>query len=265
MLNTPRARRPGKDSGAPEVRYVFDPSFAEPNAERRYASPDPALEVAVPHLPDETTRELAKRMHYAAYRLERARGGAAAARWRQAYYDLRDRVVLGNRKLIYPAVRRWAALAHQAEDLIGECHIVLLQAVASYNPWLGIRFSTYAFTCLMRALSRLAQRGAADRLSQSLSLENLAEQAGEDDPAATASGASELNRLDEYLKEAHPLLSSREKVVLRRRFNLANEIETPTLEEIGHDLGISKERVRQVQATALGKLRRALLGEPSPS
>ena len=57
--------------------------------------------------------------------------------------------------------------------MASECQIVLIKAVAAFNPWLGIRFSTYAFTCLMRSLSRLSQRHAADRLSQSMPLESL--------------------------------------------------------------------------------------------
>ena len=38
-----------------------------------------------------------------------------------------------------------------------------------------------------------------------------------------------------------------------------------TLETLGHELGISKERVRQIEHQALGKLRRALeriVGDP---
>jgi DNA-directed RNA polymerase sigma subunit (sigma70/sigma32) len=37
-----------------------------------------------------------------------------------------------------------------------------------------------------------------------------------------------------------------------------------TLEQVGRELGLSKERVRQVQASALDKLRKALLEEGAP-
>ena len=65
------------------------------------------------------------------------------------------------------------SLSRLADDMASECQIVLIKAVAAFNPWLGIRFSTYAFTCLTRALSRLSQRLAADQLSRSLPLESL--------------------------------------------------------------------------------------------
>jgi RNA polymerase sigma factor (sigma-70 family) len=262
MITITRDRSHARGLPTSEVKYVYHTSFAEPGAEDLYGYwGQRELELApeASHMPDEVTRETARRMHYAAYRLHQAGRSRSASRWRQAYYTLRDQIVVGNRKLIYPAVHRWTALANQADDLIGECHIVLLHAVAAYNPWLGIRFSTYAFTCLMRALSRLAQRSAADKLTRSLTLETVADHNWREE-STVDTFSPEMSRLDEFLRQDHPLLSEREKVVLRRRFNLTQEMETPTLEEIGHDLGISKERVRQVQATALVKLRRALLG-----
>ena len=99
------------------------------------------------YMPDEATRDHARRMHYSAHRMHNARTPAELNRWTRAYHSLRDQIVLGNRKLIYRAVRRRMSAQNRAEDMIGDCHIVLIQAVAAYNPWLGIRFSTYAYTC----------------------------------------------------------------------------------------------------------------------
>lgn len=49
-------------------------------------------------------------------------------------------------------------------------------------------------------------------------------------------------------------LDEREKIVIIRRFGL-NQDRPETLDEIGKDLGVSKERVRQIESTALRKLR----------
>src|SRR5262249_27254188 len=174
-----------------------------------------------------------------------------------AYFRHRDRVVIGNHKLIYRAVGRWMPPSQWADDMTGDCQVVLIQAVAAYNPWLGIRFSTYAFTCLMRALSRLSQRRSADRLARSLPLEALRD--GEPRDLAGESPGARLPRIDEFLKDNHRLLSSREKLVLMRRFSLDDQPKAGTLEQVGRELGLSKERVRQVQASALTKLRKALL------
>jgi RNA polymerase sigma factor (sigma-70 family) len=241
--------------------FVFHASFEEAEAERTYA--EEAVAAVAPcsdkaHMSDDTTRACARAMHYAGWRLSRSRSAAERQRWQRAYFAHRDRVVMGNHKLIYRAVSRWMPPSQWADDMIGDCQVVLIQAVAAYNPWLGIRFSTYAFTCLMRALSRLSQRHTADRLARSLPLEALPD--GEPrDLDVTEPPTARLQRVDEFLKENHQLLSSREKIVLMRRFSLDDRAKAGTLEQVGRELGLSKERVRQVQASALSKLRKALL------
>jgi RNA polymerase sigma factor (sigma-70 family) len=242
--------------------YIFHPSFEDPGAEQVYGGvPAGDPEEPAAFMPDEVTRACTRRMHYAAWRASLAPSRREAARWRQQYYDFRDRIVLGNLKLTFRAVQKWGTAPRLAEDMTGECQVVLIKAVAAFNPWLGIRFSTYAFTCLMRALSRLSQRQAADRLSRSLPLGSLPDgepyYASSEGPFRPAG-----ERLGEYLEEGHTLLTPREKAVLIRRYHFNDGVaEVETLEQVGRDLGLSKERVRQVQSVALGKLRSALRAE----
>jgi RNA polymerase sigma factor (sigma-70 family) len=54
-------------------------------------------------------------------------------------------------------------------------------------------------------------------------------------------------------------LSAREELVLRRRFGI-ERAEAQTLREIGEELGITRERVRQIEKAALDKLRRRMRG-----
>ncbi len=242
--------------------HVVHESFELAEADTLYGPNNcPPVPAGAEYLPDETTRDYARRMHYAAYQMSQATDARTRARWERHYLAFRDQIVLGNRKLIYRAVRRWQPTPTLADDMVGDCQIVLIQAVAAYNPWLGIRFSTYAFTCLMRALSRMSQRHANDRLAKSVPLEALPDgepRNGEAEEPPT----TRIARLDEFLDEHHDLLSDREKVVLMRRFSLDETTRSGTLEEVGKELGLSKERVRQVQASALGKLRKALSGLP---
>ncbi len=259
-MSKPAPNATTKRRTTPDVPYfVFHDSFELPEAERLYGPADgDDRSYRATHMPDDVTRDLSRRMHYAAWRLSRVADFRRRAHWGRRYYSFRDRVVLGNRKLIYRAVGRWTSPPAWADDMAGDCQVVLIQAVAAYNPWLGIRFSTYAFTCLMRALSRLSQRHAADRLSRSLPLEALPD--GEPrDRGAVETPFARAQRIDEYLRDGHALLSAREKQVLLRRFSLDERIKSGTLEQVGRELGLSKERVRQVQASALGKLRKALL------
>jgi len=59
-----------------------------------------------------------------------------------------------------------------------------------------------------------------------------------------------LNRLD-----------SREQTIIVRRYGLDHQHEPQTLKEVGSALGVTKERVRQIEAKALEKLREAALAE----
>jgi len=235
-------------------------TFDDPDAAMQY-DPRPALrgatEYSIGYMPDEVTRDFGRRMHYAAYRARRARRTRDRNFWQTVYYQLRDRIVLGNQKLVYKAVRYRKAWQLRSDDLIGEGHVVLINAVERYNPWLGVRFSTYAFTCLVRALVRLTRKR--------IGLERRFQTQGALSGETTTFGAVTEERgrelpfdLDHYFQSGHPLLSDREKLVLQLRFGLGEQVEALKLELIGERLGLSKERIRQVQVSALTKLREAV-------
>jgi|GEM_PF-307418 RNA polymerase sigma factor (sigma-70 family) len=265
VTKDPKAPKPGFIKVTPEMRaaaeglyFVIHESFFKANALKTYhIDPKTGQDYPGAFMPDEMTRAFAQGMHYAAYRLHKEKTEKGRALWREQYYGLRDCVLLGNRKLIYRAVRRWMPHGTMADDMIGDCQIVMIQAVSAFNPWMGIRFSTYAFTCLMRALSRLSQKLKADRLARSVPLETLADGEPRDLSSAIEPSAPTA-QIDEFLKKSHSLLNDREKLVLTSRFCLDERPKAGTLEQVGKELGLSKERVRQVQTSALSKLRAAL-------
>lgn len=86
-------------------------------------------------------------------------------------------------------------------------------------------------------------------------LGDLIEDAQSVDPLHAAS----QHLLRDEVRGALDTLTERERQVLQLRFGLLNG-EPTTLKEVGRELGITRERARQIEAEALAKLRRAQLG-----
>jgi RNA polymerase primary sigma factor len=106
------------------------------------------------------------------------------------------------------------------------------------------------------------QLEALDRLSrEAISLESSVagtEKRLEDfvpDPTASQpDGGIDQGRMSSGVGNLIGNLSDREQLILRLRYGLGGE-EEHTLEQIGQNLGLSRERVRQLEARALKKLR----------
>ncbi len=73
------------------------------------------------------------------------------------------------------------------------------------------------------------------------------------DPSSILQDESVIQHLDKWLDE----LEEKQREVVVRRFGLRNH-PRGTLEEVGLELGVTRERVRQIQMDALRKLRRIL-------
>ncbi|MEZ4864030.1 MAG: RNA polymerase sigma factor RpoD [Caldilineaceae bacterium] len=79
----------------------------------------------------------------------------------------------------------------------------------------------------------------------------------EDDSMPAPEGAASRRLLQEHMNEILDGLSERERKVLVMRFGLEDGI-TRTLEDVGREFNVTRERVRQIEAKALRKLRHPL-------
>ena len=76
----------------------------------------------------------------------------------------------------------------------------------------------------------------------------------EDRDAIVPADAAARTMLNEAVKEVLAQLSEREQEVIRLRFGL-DDGQMRTLEEVGKEFGVTRERIRQIEAKTLAKLR----------
>lgn len=82
----------------------------------------------------------------------------------------------------------------------------------------------------------------------------------EDDRVSTPAEAAAASMLREHIEEALQELPERERKIIQLRYGLKDG-RYRTLEEVGVEFGITRERIRQIEAGALRKLRHPHLGK----
>ena len=76
----------------------------------------------------------------------------------------------------------------------------------------------------------------------------------QDEESTSPEEASMEHNVASRIKMILSTLTPREEVILRKRFGIGDD-KTYTLEELGHEFGVTRERIRQIEAKALRKLR----------
>ena len=76
----------------------------------------------------------------------------------------------------------------------------------------------------------------------------------EDEKAISPSQIAAMRLLRDYVKQVVSDLSPREQKILEMRFGLEDGV-AHTLEEVGQEFGVTRERIRQIEARALEKIR----------
>ena len=174
--------------------------------------------------------------------------------WTSRWRCLRDYIVRQNIGLVHGCILRFSDPGLDRDELEGEGMFALVRAVDGFDPWRGIRLSTYAYNSIRRALILVSQKATKHRHLLSMVLESREQLSSK--PAGGLDGLR-WDRVNQALQRNAPMLSPREATVLGWRYPTDGGV-TKTLGEVGDDLGISKERVRQIQQSAVQKLRDAL-------
>jgi RNA polymerase primary sigma factor len=139
-------------------------------------------------------------------------------------------------------------------ELLSDGNMSLLRAVEKFDFGRGNKFSTYASWAIMKNFARSIPEEKHRRERYLTGHEELFEMAPDnrtDEQECLASAEQAQNRVNRLLEYLEP----RERQIIRMRAGLDSGTKAMTLEEIGQELGITKERVRQLNARAMKKLR----------
>ena len=201
-------------------------------------------------------------LHTCAFRTRQAerrgpRGLVQRRRWVHRWNVIREFIVSENLGLAYTMIARFRARDLDHDDLLSEAMFALARAVDRFNPWRGFRFSTYACNVIARALIRRGKSQMRYRRFFPLQSEGLF------DRLERGSGESDVyvERLRRAVASNLGGLTEIESAILEKRFPV-NHDASLTFRQIGKAVGLSKERVRQIQAVALTKLRDVLRADP---
>jgi RNA polymerase primary sigma factor len=272
-----------------KLEYVYDRGFDEPDAEATFLAPMPAGAHEVPARPrpptglspylaslygnatllrPEQEASLFLRMNYLKYRASKLLEGLDPVRASTADLDeierlqrealaVKNRIVHANLRLVVSFARRRAGPDRNLSELLSEGNLTLLLAVERFDASRGFRFSTYASCAIIRNLARATGLEGHRRHRFVTGYPELFESAA--DPGTDEHGRERgRHGHQEAVWQLLGLLSDRERRIIISRFGLEGAREQ-TLRQLGEELGISKERVRQIESRARQKLRKLAL------
>ena len=166
----------------------------------------------------------------------------------------RDWIVKSNMRLVISIVKKFVNPQNGFDDLLSDGIVALLRAVDKFDVGMGFRFSTYATQVLRRSTYRSVMEKQTDRQRSVGSIhENGIDIA--DDEKESSMSEQRWHELRARLSLMLNHLDRREKFIIRARFSLGGHRRIQTLQRLADKLGVSKERIRQLEKRALDKLR----------
>ena len=195
--------------------------------------------------------------------------------------EAQQQLVVANLKLVVAVASRYQGKGLSMDDLVSEGNIGLMKAAAKYDGRRGSRFASYA-TMLIRqhieralaleqgatgdnAPTRRAEEPVKKRTADAVKMRSVDAPLGikpnmsllsvlVDGNAPLADEGVEQSDSVEVLGRALAVLNDREQHVVKAFFGIGQE--TQTMAEIAIDMGLKRERVRQIRDRAVRRLRK---------
>src|SRR5437868_611878 len=179
--------------------------------------------------------------------------------WHRRFEHFREYLVRTNLALVLAMAKRTRLGDVDFAEIVSEGNMALIRAVDKFNVDKGFKFSTYACRAILKAFSRTALKSSRHRTRFPVEFEPEMEKSDWNDRKRDIVEEDCIDELKQIVDRNLADLSQVEDTVIRRRFNWEQQEESPlTLEEVGQIIGVTKERVRQIQNKALAKIRNVM-------
>ena len=178
----------------------------------------------------------------------------------------RDKIIKSNLKFVASVAKPFQGLGLSYSDLIAEGNIGLMKAMEKFDYEKGYKTISYSVWWIRQSiLEALHERNliSGDELPKDYEKSVESEEENEYNVVSGDKHELEDGNALEYIKRNEmksaidilmSCLTEREQEVLTCYFGLSGD-EEMTLEEIGKNLGLTKERIRQIKEKSLKKLR----------
>lgn len=231
------------------LKFDSDKIFLSPiNLYHRY---DVDFEKNEERLENET--QFFEALHYVKYKLHISYSQENKLLINKYFYlwkIIRNRIINANLGLVWKCIQTTSII--QSKDiLLSEGYFALLRAVDAFDPWRLNKFSTYAYTSVSRSFIK-----AMDVSKLGIHKEIDPEDAETNNDKHSDQNDLYIERL-RHLLASNNILTEQEQLVIKDRFAFNDENSVKTLEEIGNKISLSKERVRQIQNSAIRKIKEA--------
>lgn len=173
--------------------------------------------------------------------------------------EVRDHLIQANMRLVMSIVKKFVTPQHSFDDLLSDGIFVLMQAVEKFDYDRGFRFSTYAY----RSIARHAYRSVSATMKEEARMVRDSEEWALEQPASSSTSALTdqiWSNLRDIMSSMLQGLDRRERFIIRSRYALGAHRKVRSFQYLADKLGVSKERVRQLEQRAVGKLK-AMAGE----
>ncbi|MEM8734196.1 MAG: sigma-70 family RNA polymerase sigma factor [Planctomycetota bacterium] len=169
---------------------------------------------------------------------------------------VKNQIVQANLRLVVSIAKRHMNSSDDFFSLVSDGNMSLFRAVEKFDYSRGNKFSTYASWAIMKNFARSipTEFKHKDRFRTTGEEVFMAhEDTRVDHFAEEIAQKQRVKQINQILNK----LDHREQQIIIRRFGLDHNNEPLTLKEVGAELGVTKERIRQIEARALSKLREA--------